>query len=115
MSAKLDELEKDHEKIDQKIGSKLGDCVDELEQYSRRNCFCYIVFENQKLEGKSKNDVIMKTDKEEINIDIPEEDLDQTNRVGNPKVSKESKLRSLIIKFAFYDERSTVFTNIKKR
>ena len=73
------------------------------------------MFENQKLEGKSKNDVIMKTVEEEMDIDIPEEDLDQTNRVGNSKFSRESKLRSLIIKFAFYDERSTVFTNIRRR
>ena len=73
------------------------------------------MFENQKSEGKSKNDVIMKTVEEEMDIDIPEEDLDQTNRVGNPKFSRESKLRSLIIKFAFYDERSTVFTNIRRR
>ena len=49
LSAKFDELEKDQEKKNKKISevekkvnsleSKLGDSVDELEQYSRRNCF----------------------------------------------------------------------------
>ena len=48
LAAKFDELEKDHEKKDKKISelekriesleSKLGDSVDELEWYSRRNC-----------------------------------------------------------------------------
>ena len=33
----------------------------------------------------------MKTVKEEMNIDIQEEDLDQTDRVGNPNVCKEGK------------------------
>ena len=48
LSAKFDELEKDRKKKDKKISelekkvelldSKLGDSVEELEQYSCRNC-----------------------------------------------------------------------------
>ena len=60
------------------------------------------------------NDVIMKTVKEEMDIDIREEDLDQIHRLGNPKVCKEGKPRPIIIKIDRYDVRSTVYKNKKK-
>ena len=56
----------------------------------------------------------MKTVKEEMDIDILEENLDRTHRVGNPTVCKEGKPRPIIIKFARYDVRSTVYKNKKK-
>ena len=55
----------------------------------------------------------MKTVKEEMDIDIQEENLDRTHSVGNPIVCKEGKPRP-IIKFARYDVRSTVYKNKKK-
>ena len=93
LSAKFDELEKDREKKDKKtselekkvesLESKLGDSVDELDQDSRRNClFLHGV---QELEGENTNDVIMKSFKDKMDIDILDENLDQTNRVGNPR------------------------------
>ena len=122
LSAKFEELEKNREKKDKKISdlekkvesleSKLGDCVDELEQYSRRNCL--LIYGPRELEGENTNDVIMKTVKEEMDIDIREEDLDRTHRVGNPKVCKEDKSRPIIIEFARYDVRSAVYKNKKK-
>ena len=45
----------------------------------------------------------MKTVKEEMDIDIWEEDLDQTYCVGYPKVCEEDKARPIIIKFGRYD------------
>ena len=68
----------------------------------------------QELESESTNDVIMKTVKEEMDIDIREEDLDRTHCVGNPKVNKEGKPRPIIIKFARYDVRRTVYKTKKK-
>ena len=122
LSAKFDELEKDHEKKNKKISevekkvnsleSKLGDSVDELEQYSRRNCL--LLHGVRELEGENKNDIIMKTMKEEIDIDIRQQDLDQKHRVGNTKVCKEGKSRPIIIKFSRYDVRSAVDKKKKK-
>ena len=96
LSAKIVELEKDCEKKDEKISelekkvdsleSKLGDSVDELEQYCCRNCF--LLHGVWELEGKNMNNVIKKTVKEEMDIDIWEEGLDQTHFVGNPKFCK---------------------------
>ena len=45
----------------------------------------------------------MRTVKEEMDIDIQEENLDRTHRVDNPKVCKEGKPKPIIIKFARYD------------
>ena len=64
--------------------------------------------------GKNTNDVIMKAVKEEMDIDIREEDLDRTCHADNPKVSKEGKPRPIIIKSACYDVRNTVYKNKKK-
>ena len=122
LSAKFDELEKDHEKKNKKISevqkkvnsleSKLGDSVDELEQYSRRNCL--LLHGVRELEGENKNDIIMKTMKEEIDIDIRQQDLDQKHRVGNTKVCKEGKSRPIIIKFFRYYVHSAVDKKKKK-
>ena len=51
----------------------------------------------------------MKTVKEEMDINIQEEDLDRTHRLG-----KEGKSRPIIIKFAHYDVRGSVYKNKKK-
>ena len=87
LSAKFDELEMDRKKKDKKkyelekkvesLESKLGNSVDQVEQYSHRNCL--LLYGNIELEGKNMNDVIIKTAKEEMDIDIREEDLDQTH------------------------------------
>ena len=122
LSAKFDELEKDQEKKNKKISevekkvnsleSKLGDSVDELEQYSRRNCL--LLHGVRELEGENKNDIIMKTMKEEIDIDIRQQDLDQKHRVDNTKVCKEGKSRLIIIKFSRYYVHSAVDKKKKK-
>ena len=80
LSAKFDELEKDCTKKEKKVSelerkvdsleSKLEDSLDELEQYSYRNCL--LLHGVQELEGKNMIDVIVK---EEMDIDIQEEDL----------------------------------------
>ena len=49
-----------------------------------------------------------------MHIDLREEYLDQTHRVGNPKVSKDGKLRLIIVKFARYVVCNTLYKNKKK-
>ena len=56
------------------LWSKLGDSADELEQYSRRNCL--MLHDVRELECKNTIDVIIKTVKEEMDIDTWEKDLD---------------------------------------
>ena len=56
----------------------------------------------------------MKTVKQEMHIDIREEDLDRSHHVGNPKVCKRGKQRPIIIKFARHDVCSTMYKNKQK-
>ena len=65
----------------------------------------------QELEGENTNEIIMKTVKQEMHIDIREEDLDRSHHVGNPKVCKRGKKRPIIIKFARHDVCSTMYKN----
>ena len=55
----------------------------------------------------------MKIVKEEMDIDIRQEDLDRTRGVGNQNVFKEGKSRPINIKFACCDVRSAVYKNKK--
>ena len=102
LSTKFDELEKEDKKISEleknvdSLESKLGDWADELQQYSRRNCL--LLHAVRESGEKNTNDAIMKTMKEEMDIDIHEEDLDRAH-VGNPQVCKEGKSSPIIIKF----------------
>ena len=79
LSTKFDELEKKDKKISEleknvdSLESKLGDCADELQQYSRRNCL--LLHDVRESGDKNTNDAIMKIMKEEMDIDIHEEDL----------------------------------------
>ena len=59
----------------------------------------------------------MKTAKDKMHIDKGEEDLDRTHSVGNPKISKDGKSRSIIIKFAVrikYTVRNIMYKHKKK-
>ena len=73
------------------LQSKLVDSVDELEQYSRRNCL--LLHGARESEDENANNVIIKTDKEKMYVHMREEDLDRTHYVGNTKLSKEGKPR----------------------
>ena len=53
----------------------------------------------------------MKTVKQEMNIDIQEEDLDRSHHIGNPKVCKRGKPRAIIMKFVRHDVHSTMYKN----
>ena len=85
--------------------------MDELQQYSRSNCF--LLHGVRESEGENTNNAIMKTMKEEMDIDIHEKDLDRAHHVGNPKVCKEGKSSPIIIKITRWDVRSAVYKNKK--
>ena len=65
------------------------------------------------LECKNMNNVIKKTVKEKMDIDIWDKGLDRTHCVGNPKFCKEGKPRPIIIRFAHYDVHNAVYKNKK--
>ena len=66
--------------------------VDDLEQYSRRNCL--LLYGVQENENENANDIVLKTMSEELDIEIKENDSDRTHRIGN-RNRRHGKLRNL--------------------
>ena len=124
LSDKLDEIEAENKKKDEKITQleervkelekekkDIYDNIDEMEQYSRRNCLLlHGVRENS---NENTDDIVVKTISENLDIDIQKEDLDRTHRVGKGNRA-DGKARPIIIKFARYNVRRNVYSNKRK-
>ena len=85
--------------------------IDDLEQYSRRNCLVLHGVNESKEENT--NEIIIKTFSEEIGVEIKEDDLDRSHRLGKPK-RKDNKPWPIIVKFARYAVRREIFMNKRK-
>ena len=123
-SNKFDELERENKKKNEKIkeleetidiltekNKSLTSDVDELEQYSRRNCL--LLHGVQENENENTDDIVLKTMSEELDIEIKENDLDRTHRIGN-RNRKDGKPRAIIVKFTCYATRNKIYSNKKK-
>ena len=123
-SNKFDELERENKKKNEKIkeldettdilaekNKSLTSDVDELEQYSGKNCL--LIHGVQENENENTNDVVLKTMSEELDIDIKENDLDRTHRIGN-RNRKDGKPLAIIVKFTRYATRNKTYSNKKK-
>ena len=62
--------------------------------------------------AKCPDHTIIKTCAEELGVDIKQEDLDKSHRLGNVK-RNENKPRPIIVKFGRYAVRNKVFSNKK--
>ena len=88
-----------------------GKKIDDLEQYSRRNCL--LLHGAVETNAECTDDIINKTCAEELVIDVKQEDLDRSHRLGKVK-RNDNKPRSIIVKFVHYAVRNKVFSNKKK-
>ena len=124
LSKKIDELETEIKNKDEKIQllenrveileeekESQGKEIDDLEQYSRRNCL--LLHGVVKTNAECTDDIIIKTCAEELGIDVKQEDLDRSHRLGKVK-RNDNKPRPIIVKFARYAVRNKVFSNKKK-
>ena len=108
---KIKVLEEKVEKLENE-NKALSESVDDLEQYSRRN---YLLLHGvKKTDYKNTDDIIIKTIREEMGVEVREEDLDRTHWIGRANRS-DGKARPIIIKFARYAVRNAVYKNKKKR
>ena len=57
--------------------------IDDLEQYSRRNCL--VLHGVNESNDENTNEIIIKTFSEELGVEIKEDDLDRSHRLGKPK------------------------------
>ena len=124
LSKKIDELETEVKNKDEKIQlsenvvqileeerESQGKEIDDLEQYSRRNCLLLngVVETN----AECTDDIIIKRYAEELRIDVKQEDFDRGHRLGKVK-RNDNKPRPILVKFARYAVRNKVFSNKKK-
>ena len=88
-----------------------GKEIDDLEQYSGRNCL--LLHGVVETNDECTDDIIIKTCAEELGIDVKQEDLDRSHRLCKVK-RNDNKPRPIIVKFARYAVRNKVFSNEKK-
>ena len=124
MSKKFGDLEKEIKKKDEKINQlektienlvekqkSLSFDVDDLQQYSQRNClFFYGANESN---GENTNEILIKTSSEELGFKIEEDDLDRSHGLGKPK-RKDNKPRPIIVKLTRYAVRREILMNKSK-
>ena len=119
MSEKFDKLEEKLKEKDEKIeglerknkllnekNQDLTDRLDDLEQYSRRNCL--LLHGVREDEEENTDEIILSTIATEIGININEEDIDRTHRLGKPN-RRDGKPRPIIVKFTRYNVRNKVY------
>ena len=122
LSKKINELETEIKNKNEKIPllenrveileekESQGKEIDDLEQYSRRNSLLLhgVVETNAECA-----DDIVKTCAEELGIDVKQEDIDRSHRLGKVK-RNDNKPQQIIVKFARHVVRNKVFSNKKK-
>ncbi|KAL8619990.1 hypothetical protein ACOMHN_015272 [Nucella lapillus] len=90
---------------------KLKDRVDELEQYGRRNSVRITSVPETK--GESTDDIVKQICKQ-IDVDVTDEMIDRSHRVGKPPTAGETKSRPILVKFTSYRCKSKVMGARKK-
>ena len=106
MSKKFGDLEKEIKKNDEKINQlektienlvekqkSLSSDVDDLQQYSQRNCLVF--YGANESNGENTNKILIKTFSEELGFEIEEDDLDRSHGLGKPK-RKDNKPRPIL-------------------
>ena len=122
IAEKFDEYEEERKKKDEQIkclqermsflenkNGEIEQQIDRQEQYSRRNYLLIHGIEERRHEVT--DEVVIRTIKSEMDIDIDVKDIDRTHRIG---AKSENKRRPITVKFGRYLERRKVF-NSKKR
>ncbi len=90
----------------------LSDEVDALEQYSRRNC---LLLHGVPESSKDTTEAAIAVFNSRLDININNEHIDRSHRLGQPRSDTDSdRPRPIIVKFASYETRRRVFTAKRK-
>ena len=118
--SKYDEMKIENEKLGaevKRVESKFQDKVDELEQYSRRSCLVFTgIPEPPKAHREDTDKEILDLCRDKLGIDLQQQDLDRTHRLGVVKTNNRGEAinRAIIAKFSNYRIREEVFNSKKK-
>ena len=89
---------------------KLEYLVDRQEQYSRRNCL--LVHGIADINDENTDDLVLKTINEKLDIDITENEIDRSHRIGKKKDGQ--RPRPIIVKLRRYNTRKKVSASKRK-
>ena len=93
----------------QKI-DKLENLGDWQEQYSRRNCL--LVHRIAETNDENTEDLVLKTINEKLHVDITENEIDRSHRIGRKKNGK--RPWPIIVKLTRYNTRKKDFASKRK-
>ena len=85
--------------------SKLQEDVDDLEQYSRRNCL--LVHGLKEEDGENTTNKVLKVFKDKLGLSTKSSEITRSHRLGK---KKSDKTRPIIAKFISYKPRSEVYS-----
>ncbi len=92
----------------QKTLNERSETIEDLQQYTRRNCLIVTGLPEEK--GEDTDQTIRKLAKDKMNIDLDERDLDRSHRLGKPQ---DGKRRPIVVKFTRYNTRQRFMKNRK--
>ena len=80
--------------------------LDIHEQYFRRNCI--LIHGVDKIDREDTDDLSIKVVEEHTNQKLKPEDIGRSQRLGNPKKSRNAKPRPIIVKYVRYNTRNNI-------
>ena len=87
--------------------STLEERIDDLEQYSSRNCL--VITGIPEKEDEKTDEIILDIAKKQLNVDLQPRDIDRSHRIpGGPIRRGNEKSRNIVVKFSTYNARRRV-------
>ena len=108
---KLNEKNKDLEKQTIQLQIELesrSDVLEDLQQYSRRNC---LIVSGVPERRNEKTDDLIKNVATKVGVEVQDQDIDRSHRLGAPKPGRP---RPIIVKFTRYNKRSELIKSRRK-
>ena len=107
---RITQLEQQNADLHRKVQTAMSE-VDNLQQYSRRNCLLFYGITESSDEDTDQ--LVIDQCNEKLNLSITRDILERTHRLG-PKREQGGKPRAIIVKFCSYRNRRLVFINKKR-
>ena len=107
---RITQLEQQNADPHKKVQTAMSE-VDNLQQYSRRNCLLFHGITESSDEDTDQ--LVIDQCNEKLNLSITRDMLERTHRLG-PKRDQRGKPRAIIVKFCSYRNRRLVFINRKR-
>ena len=113
-SSEMEGLKKDIQEVSKFRGTlekqltKIQLAMDDIEQYSRRNCLLFNGIQEQEESHENTYLIVVNICRKNLGVNLSLGDLDRTHRLGR-KRSSTDKPRPIIVKFVNYHDRDDVF------